>query len=179
VPVRRVVRETSPVILLTVVVAICVSLLTYVGSITLPRIEAQEAQKIQSMLSEMFSDMSRYTFDDDIYTIYSGEISIGYAFVAAGKGYGGVINLLVGLDDEKTMKGITVISHGETPGLGAKITESFFTEQFAGIAVEDVALRRDGGHIDAITGATISSRAVAEAVRVAAIEKLSLLEGGG
>lgn len=177
-PVRRVVRETSPVILLTAVVAICVSLLTYVGSITLPRIEAQEAQKIQGMLSEMFPDMGRYTFDDEMYTIYSGEVTIGYAFVAAGKGYGGVISLLVGLDDEKTIKGVTVISHGETPGLGAKITESSFTEQFAGIAVEDVALRRDGGQIDAITGATISSRAVAQAVRAAAIAKLGLLEEG-
>lgn len=176
--VRDVLREASPVILLTVVVAICVSLLTYVGSITLPRIEAQEVRKIQGMLSEMFPDMSRYTFEDEIYTIYSDQVRIGYAFVAAGKGYGGAINILVGLEDEGTIRGITVIAHGETPGLGAKITESFFTDRFVGVAIDDVALRRDGGQIDAITGATISSRAVADAVRTAAIEKLRLLEEG-
>jgi len=177
VPVKDFLGRASPVILLTAVVAICVSLLTYVGSITLPRIEAMEAQKLQGVLSEMFPDMSRYTLEDEIYTIYSNEVRIGYAFVAVGKGYGGAINMLIGLEDEATIRGITVISHGETPGLGSKITESFFTDQFVLITIDDVALRRDGGQIDAITGATISSRAVADAVRTAAMEKIKLLDG--
>lgn len=175
-PAKDVFGRAFPVILLTAVVAICVSLLTYVGSITLPRIEALEVQKIQGMLSGMFPDMSRYTFEDEIYAIYSDEVRIGYAFVAVGKGYGGAINILVGLEDEATIKGITVISHTETPGLGSRITEDLFTGQFVRLSVDDAALRRDGGQIDAITGATISSRAVADAVRITAMEKVKVLE---
>ena len=175
--IRETLRSIFPVILLAVVVAICVTLLTGVGSITLPRIEALEKQKVQTMLSEMFPDMTRYTFEDEIYTIYSDEYRAGYAFIAIGKGYGGNINILVGLEDEQTMKGIIVVSHTETPGLGSLITEDFFTDQFTSVTIDEVALRRDGGQIDSITGATISARAVAEAVRITARDKVELLPG--
>jgi len=177
VQIRQTLRNAFPVILLTVVVAVCVTILTGVGGITLPRIEAMERQKIETMLSEMFPDMTSYTFEDELYTVYSDGDRIGDAFTAVAKGYGGNINVLVGLQDEETIKGIIVISHTETPGLGSKITEAFFTDQFLSVTVEDVALRRDGGQIDAITGATISSRAVAEAVRTTASEKIDLLRG--
>jgi len=177
VQIRDTLRSAFPVILLAVVVAICVTLLTGVGSITLPRIEALEEQKIETMLSEMFPEMTRYTFEDQIYTIYKKEQRLGYAFIALGKGYGGDINILVGLEDEETIKGITVISHTETPGLGSLITEDFFTDQFTSVTIDEVALKRDGGHIDSITGATISARAVAEAVRTTARDKVELLPG--
>jgi len=170
-------RSTYPVILLAVVVAICVTILTGVGNITLPRIEALEKQKVETMLSEMFPHMTGYTFEDEIYTVYSGDDTVGHAFIAIGKGYGGNINILIGLEDEETIKGIIVISHTETPGLGSKITEDFFTDQFLSVRIDDVALRRDGGQIDAITGATISTRAVTEAVRSTAGEKVDVLRG--
>ncbi len=175
--IRETLRSAFPVILLAVVVAICVTLLTGVGSITLPRIEALEKQKIETMLSEMFPEMTRYTVEDEIYTVYENEHRLGYAFIAVGKGYGGDINILVGLEDQETIKGITVISHTETPGLGSLITEDFFTDQFTLVTIDDVALRRDGGNIDSITGATISARAVAEAVRSTASEKVNRLRG--
>jgi Na+-translocating ferredoxin:NAD+ oxidoreductase subunit G len=177
VQIRQALRSAFPVILLTVVVAICVTILTGVGGITLPRIEAMERQKIETMLTEMFPIMTSYTFEDELYTVYSNGDRVGNAFVAVGKGYGGNINVLVGLEDEETVKGIIVISHTETPGLGSKITEAFFTDQFLSTRIDNVALRRDGGQIDAITGATISSRAVADAVRITAGEKVYLLRG--
>jgi len=177
VQIRETLRSTYPVILLAVVVAICVTILTGVGNITLPRIEAMEKQKVEKMLSEMFPRMTGYTFEDEIYSVYSGDDTVGHAFIAIGKGYGGNINILVGLEDEQTIKGIIVVSHTETPGLGSLITEDFFTDQFTSVTIDDMALRRDGGQIDAITGATISSRAVAEAVRVTAWDKVELLRG--
>ncbi len=172
-------RKVFPVILLTVVVAICVSLLTAVGGITLPRIEAMEKERILSMLSETFPDLTRYSLEEEIYTIYTEEDVIGYAFIAVGNGYGGDISILVGLEDKATVKGITIITHTETPGLGSKITEDVFTNQFVSADVDDVALTRDGGRIDSITGATVSARAVADAVRTTAREKIDLLEGKG
>jgi electron transport complex protein RnfG len=175
VPAKITFKNAFPIIILTAVVAICVTALTFTDSITRGKIEAQEEQKIQHMLSAMFPNMSRYTFEDDIYTIYSDGTEVGYAFLAVGKGYGGEISILVGLKDETTIKGITIISQTETPGLGSRIAESSFTDKFAGLNIADVALRQEGGQIDAITGSTISSRAVIDAVRTTAMEKVKLL----
>ena len=174
-PAKPTLKNAFPIIILTVIVAICVTALTFTDSLTRGKIEAQEEQRIQHMLSAMFPNMSRYTFEDDIYTIYSDGAEVGYAFLAIGKGYGGDIDILVGLEDETTVKGITIISHTETPGLGSRIAESSFTDKFAGLNIADVALRQEGGQIDAITGSTISSRAVINAVRTTAMEKVKLL----
>lgn len=175
-PAKNALKNAFPVILLTIVVAISVTLLTFTDRLTRDQIQAQEEQKIQSMLSEMFPDMSRYDFENEIYTIYSNGDKLGYAFIAIGKGYGGDINILVGLEDETTIKGITIISHTETPGLGTRIAESSFTDKFMGLSIEDVALSREGGQIDAITSSTISSTAVIDAVRTTAMEKVKLLK---
>jgi len=165
-----------PIIFITIVALISVALVTATDSITRDKIEEQEEQQIQSMLKEMFPSMSEYTFEDDIYAIHSDGAGIGYAFLAMGKGYGGDIKILVGLEDETTIKGITIISQEETPGLGGRIAESSFAGKFAGLNIGDVALRQDGGQIDAITGATISSGAVVDAVRTMAMEKVKSLK---
>jgi len=176
VPAKTTLKNAFPIIILTVVVAICVTALTFTESITRDKIKAQEEQKIQKMLSAMFPDMSRYDFTNDIYTIYSDGAKVGYVFLAVGKGYGGDISILVGLEDETTVKGIKIISQSETPGLGSRIAESSFTDRFIGLDIKDVALRQEGGQIDAITGSTISSRAVVDAVRTTAMEKVKLLK---
>jgi len=170
-------KNAFPIILLTIVVAVCVSLLSYVDSLTREKISAQEDEAVKAMLTEMFPEMSRYEFKDEIYTVYSDGSKLGYAFLAIGKGYGGDINILVGLSDETTVKGIKIISQTETPGLGTRITEPFFTDQFVGIDINDIALSRDGGKVDAITSSTISSSAVVEAVRNTALEKVKKLTG--
>jgi electron transport complex protein RnfG len=176
VPAKTTLKNAFPIIILTVVVAICVTALTFTDRITRDKIKAQEEQKIQHMLSAIFPDMSRYDFANDIYTIYSDGAKIGYAFLATGKGYGGDISILVGLEDETTVKGITIISHSETPGLGSRIAESSFTDRFAGLNIADVALKQEGGQIDAITSSTISSKAVINAVRTTAMEKVKQLK---
>ena len=175
-PAKNTLKKAFPVILLTIVVAISVNALSFTDRLTRDKIEYQKEQKIQSMLFEIFPNMSRYDFEDDIYTIYSNGAKVGYAFLAVGKGYGGDIDILVGLEDETTIKGINIVSHLETPGLGSRVAESSFTDKFAGLDIANVALRRDGGQIDAITGSTISSRAVVDAVRTEAMEKVKLLK---
>ena len=77
-----------------------------------------------------------------------------------------------------SVKGIEILSHSETPGLGARITESDFTDQFVGLNIDDISLTQDGGQIDGLTGATISSQAVVDAVRETAMEKVKLIEQG-
>ena len=176
-PAKNFWKQAFPMVLLTIVVAVCVSILAYVDSVTREKISAQEDEAVKTMLTEMFPEMSRYDFKDEIYTIYSNGDRVGYAFLAIGKGYGGDINILVGLTDESTVKGIKIVSQEETPGLGTRIAEPVFTTQFAGIDINNVALSRNGGEIDAITSSTISSSAVVEAVRNTAMEKVKLLEG--
>ena len=174
-------KNYFPVIFLTLVTLISVSLLVGIDSITAEKIKQQEEQKVRQMLGEMFTDMIEYKIDDEIYTIYSDENEedvIGYALLALGRGYGGDINILVGLEDATTLKGITIISQTETPGLGTRITGSDFTDEFTGMAIDDIGLKRDGGGIDALTGATISSRAVVDAVKAEVLEKVAQLNGG-
>lgn len=83
------------------------------------------------------------------------------------KGYGGNIWLMVGLDSLGTIMNISVIEHTETPGLGSKMSMPFFLNQFLHKNPQEYTLkvRKDGGEIDGISGATISSRAFAEAVQ--------------
>ena len=81
-------------------------------------------------------------------------------------GFGGRIELIVGLLRDGTITGYKVLSQKETPGLGTKIAEEDFAGQFVGLNsyLDDISLTRSGGSIDAVTGATISSKAVIDAV---------------
>jgi len=169
-------KKIFPIISVTVVVFIAVALLGLTDTVVRDKIEWQKEQKIQRMLYEIFPSMTEHTLENDVYMIYSDEAEIGFAFLAMGKGYGGNIDILVGLENETTVKGITIVSHLESPGLGARITESVFTDQFTGLNIDDVVLKRDGGQIDAITGASISSESVVDAIRATVIEKLKSLE---
>ena len=91
---------------------------------------------------------------------------LGTAFEVTAKGYGGMIELMVGVDHDLTVSGIKVIRHSETPGLGANITTDKFGSQFADLRPDATtwSLKKNGGDIDQISGATISSTAVMEAV---------------
>ena len=84
-------------------------------------------------------------------------------------GYNGLVVLMVGILPDGTIKNIEVVMHKETPGLGNKMTSPEFKDQFRNIDPSQVDIRvtKDGGDIDAITAATISSRAFAAATRLA------------
>jgi Na+-translocating ferredoxin:NAD+ oxidoreductase subunit G len=169
-------KKFYPVIFLTLIVLISVSLLLYINSFTANVVEAKNRAKIKAVLEEVFPHLTDFEEDGDIYVIYAEDVLQGYAFSASGSGYGGVISMLVGIDTDYRIKDVAILSHSETPGLGGKITEQSFTGQFKGLEAGDIALSKDGGRIDAITGATISSRAVTEAVyekMADVIEKLS------
>jgi electron transport complex protein RnfG len=89
------------------------------------------------------------------------------AYSAAAKGYHGPIEVMVGVDPEGTLTGISIMTHSETPGLGARIVEPKFTDQFAGLDLETTKLSADGGKVDAVSGATFSTLGVITAVDAA------------
>lgn len=98
----------------------------------------------------------------------SGE-KIGSCVIAAANGYGGEVLVLVGIDAEEKITGIQIMSHSETPGLGANAEKPEFTEQFKGKTVGIKAVKSKAGEneINAMSGATITSKAVTNAVSVA------------
>lgn len=90
----------------------------------------------------------------------------GVAFETFGKGYGGDVGLMVAVDlKEDKLMGVGVTTHGETPGMGAKAkTDPSFVAQFKGQSMDTpIKVVADGGSINAISGATITSRAVSAA----------------
>lgn len=89
------------------------------------------------------------------------------AFESFGKGFGGDIGVIVAVNVENDqIVGIGITTHSETPGLGARVkTEEPFSEQFKGLSLETpFKVKADGGQIDAISGATVSSRGVCGAM---------------
>ena len=92
---------------------------------------------------------------------------IGTIITVAPRGYGGPIKLTVGVLEDKSIAAIEVtkLDHKETPGLGAKIVTEKFKKQFKGKSAKQLKVKQDGGEIDAITAATITSRAVADGIR--------------
>lgn len=106
----------------------------------------------------------------DVFPAKKGSELIGVAVrTKSGKGYSGNIWLMVGLNPKGDIINIQVIEHQETPGLGSKMTAATFIGQFIGRnpGERPVRVKKDGGDIDGITGATISSRAFSEAVQLA------------
>jgi electron transport complex protein RnfG len=84
-------------------------------------------------------------------------------------GYNGLVVLMVGIMPDGIIKDIEVVQHKETPGLGTKMTDPVFKDQFRGMdpSQVDIRVKKDGGDIDAITAATISSRAFSAATQLA------------
>ena len=88
-----------------------------------------------------------------------------------GKGYGGDVGLMVGINvEDGKLVGVSVTTHAETPGMGAKAKDDpAYVSQFKGLSIEDpIAITKDGGTINAIGGSTITSRAITAAATEAA-----------
>lgn len=169
-------NKAYPVVFLAVIVVASVVLLTVVNSITSPIVKNMQVEEIKNTLRSIFPEMSQYELEDEVYIIYQDGEKTGYAFIASGSGYSGDIDIMIGLDSGFGIKDISILSQTETPGLGSMITESSFTDQFKGLSASDIALKVDGGKIDAVTGATISSRAVVNAIKKKMVEIIDSLE---
>lgn len=85
------------------------------------------------------------------------------------RAYSGSMVMLVGFDAQGVVTGVQVLNHAETPGLGARVTEDEFLGQFVGQNLNefDLELSSNGGEVDAITAATVTSNAAIEAVQTA------------
>lgn len=121
----------------------------------------------QDVADQVIADLGVKATIDEVCTV--GDT--GYVITTTDKeGYGGDIQITVGITADGTVNGISILSISETAGLGMKATEPAFYEQYAGKQTESFYVSKDGGNgepIDALSGATITSRAVTGAVNAA------------
>ncbi|WP_027338878.1 RnfABCDGE type electron transport complex subunit G [Halonatronum saccharophilum] len=174
--------EPRLVIVLTIIVMCSAVLLSFVHQWTEPIIAehaaSADAEAVLAVLPE--AEETEFVSAGDLiyYKGFDGAGNlIGIALQDEGRGYEGGIRVMVGLDmeDEKVL-GIDILEHSETPGLGSRITEEDFLDQFVGKSFSDsFELQND---IDVISGATASSRGVTEAIK-GAIDKALEVYGGG
>ena len=152
--------------------------LSEVYAVTKPKVEQQKIDATNSALRQVMATAQTYKEverDSLWYGLDSASAKLGIIVRSGMRGYGGPVPVLVGLDLSGRIIGIKVASGAEglkeTPGLGLKATEPVFWKQFLG-ADSTVALKKDGGTVDAISGATITSRAVTKGI-AQAIRKYS------
>jgi len=161
---------------LAVICIIAAGLLAGVNSLTKSRIIAQAQTEEEASLKEVLPQATRFEAKksgNDIlyYKAFDKEGKlIGAAFKASGKGYSSDIATMVGMLRDGTIIAIKVLSQNETPGLGARVTETGFSGQFNNKKTSDL------DSVQAITGATISSKAVIDSVRKKAEEIKTLIE---
>ena len=139
-------------------------------STTYESTQAYMAANLDMVLPRVMPDAAAFTpvggeEDPIYYEAYddAGNL-VGYAFFVVKEGSQGPILLAGAIDLDYNVIAITVVRHSETPGLGAKIKETAFQSQLIGLSTGDLYLSPEG-KVDAITGATISSTAVVDAMR--------------
>ncbi len=167
------------VIVLFVVCGVAAGALAFVNAATKERIaEFARLEKIEAM-QKVLPQAEEFveTTPGKLWEARQGSQLVGRVLAASTQGYSGPIESLVGLDPSGAISGVRVLAQTETPGLGAKIARTEFLAQFEGRKPGEVALKKDdpAGKIDAITAATISSRALTNAVRKA----MDAFEKGG
>lgn len=162
---------------LTSLLVVAGLLVTFVFAKTIPvRLKAEKKEKeiaIQAMAPEADAIIPLGTWmpypkkEDEYYKIEVGGKSGGYIISTQGKGYQSYIKILVAIDLDHTIKKINVIWQGETPGFGEEIVKPRFAERFIGkrLGHMEVVTIDDPDKIQAISGATFSSRGVVEGVR--------------
>ena len=166
------------VIVLTILSCFSGGLLAYIRTNTQERIDNQVLEFVKGPAIRAIFEGATNDPIIDRFTIKDGDVERtffvgvldgeprGVALETFGKGYGGDVGLMVGIDvKENVLLGVGVTTHAETPGMGAKAkSDPSFAAQFQGLELEQsYKVTSDGGSINVISGATITSRAVSAA----------------
>ena len=157
------------VLVLSLVCLVCSVLLGGAFALTEQPIKDAAAAKTQKAVAQVLPHFSDVVYDEGghYYTATDGENLVGYAIESTAVGFGGPLSLMVGVTPDGVVYNTSVLSHAETPGLGAKCaTDAKFMDQWRGFnsSVKKLSVKKDGGDVDAITASTITSRAYTAAV---------------
>jgi len=176
---------TRLAITLMLISGLAAGALALVDSFTAPRIAKAKAQALVRALTEVLPGAATFKEDQELLATAKKErefatVTAVYRAAAADgspaglvvtvtpRGYGGPIELMVGIRQDGTLAAVRVLTQTETPGLGTKVEEEDFLRRFRGAKTgEHLTVDKDGGRINAVAGATISSRAVTQGVNTA------------
>lgn len=174
-------------VILFLITALAAAILAEVNSVTAPIIAENQAEKTNAAMSAVLPPSSgeasfeKADYEPDknssVTEIYTS--ADGCVVMASPSGYGGAISLAVGIDNDGVVTGIEVISQSETAGLGSKCSKDEFKSQFEGktAGIEVVKQGASGNQIDAISSATVTSKAVTLGVNDA-LAAAAELKGG-
>lgn len=177
-------------LVLFIITAITAALLAWVNMVTVDKIAQNAVLAENEALREVMTNAERFEpLDEAAAKGYGAQViyiakdasdeAVGVCVKMAKNGYGGEIVSVIGVDTEGIVTGVSIISHSETPGLGAKLVKEDFKGQFTGKG--EVSVVKAGAkdtEVNAISGATISSRALTESVN-SAVLVLKQIKGEG
>ena len=176
---NRIIKDTIAITVITLVAGLALGV---VQDITADPIAKQEAQAKQDAYKAVFADADSFEtvyLDENGYaaqsideTMLAKDASgneLGYAFtVTTSEGYGGDIQFAMGIQDDGTLNGISILSIGETAGLGMRANTDAFKDQFKDKNVDKFEYTKTGAtaddQIDALSGATITTNAMTNGV---------------
>jgi electron transport complex protein RnfG len=165
---------------LFVVAAVAGVLLAITEDITAPKIAANKKALLEQARKEVLPVASKFSQYEHKTDDKANAVSFSAGFTESGemagvvlnvypKGYAGPIEMVVGLDPQGKITGVKILSQKETPGLGTKLSDPVFMEPFKKLLSSKekpvFMVKQDGGDVDAITAATISSRAFCAGIR--------------
>ena len=159
---------------LTAIATVCGFFLAALNKGTEKRIEEQELfyvkapavnRVLETSTNDLIQDRKEITINDRKHVVFIGKKNDepwAISFESSSPGFGGDIGVMIGYDlKNDTLTGIGILVHKETPGLGARVSELSFTNNFKDKSISDkFTIKKDGGAVDAVSGATISSRGV-------------------
>ena len=166
------------VLCLFVICMVCSALLAGVYALTKETIAVGDAQRNEAAIKEVLPSTAAVIEAESTIQVNGTTYTYNRAFDAEGNtvgcainvapsGFGGPIKMKVGFNADGIVWNVKVLSHAETPGLGAKCTEPSFSDQFCELDPSDekiLKVKKDGGNLNAITASTITSRAYADGV---------------
>ena len=156
-------------VLLMVICAVVSAILGAVNMVTAPTIAQIAADKTAKAYNEVLPSAAGYEaveYTEDARVTAVAKCAEGVVVEVSISGSQSTLGLAIGVDSDGAISGVSVISHGETPGLGAKSTEAEWRAQFVG-QTDGLALTKRGGEVEALTGATITSQAIVDACQIA------------
>lgn len=173
-------------LILFLITAISATVLAVSNDITAPKIAEADRMKDEQAKMEILPEGKEFkpldegklneiktSFNNvlEVFEAYNGNDLVGYTIKTVVNGYGGEIEFMTGISTEGKIMGIKILNHGETPGLGANATKSYFTESFKNKSVdgEITASKNPSGdsEVQALTSATRTTDAILDGVNIA------------
>ncbi len=169
---KNIIRLACSLMLITIIAS---TILGFSYIYTEPLIWEQRMEQLEGAMFDFFSEADQFEIEEmeeeEFYIVEQKDETIGAATIATPGGYGGVIEMMVSVDIDGVIQGIEILSHSETPGLGDRIEDPEWQEQFEGLTVVDDL--QIGVDVEAISGATISSQSVTAGVEEG-VEKIAV-----